>query len=363
MIKPKIFFVSKEFSERALKIVSSIDNSKFDLTVVTRKKASTNSYSGKILKTNELKSAEFSLLKKSDLLICQTNATDDFLDKIFLNRTNFNRICIDIGDFFHPSLISYLNDRFNNQKLYIDNSDGIITRDFQYLYLVKNKILKEIRSVLYPEPCFDNQYKRTKFLKKNKVINIVSIGMFTHQTNCSFDSSYDYLPDFFEGRQIKLHILPHPVYKNHEKFKQIFANFYGKKNTIVHHPMSLKRMYRLCGSMDVGIVLAHCQDFFQYPTDLTSDYIKNCFSGRISNYLDLEIPVICNPEMDFNYNFLAKRKCLVSHKSLLDPNSVSLVESINDIISNKFALEAKKNFSIQIQSTKINIFLSQLLGN
>ena len=87
----------------------------------------------------------------------------------------------------------------------------------------------------------------------------------------------------------------------------------------VHNSLFFDELARELPQYDFGIVSGGCEELGQKLKFLRQEYMRACYSGRISDFLDARLPVLINREVVFNEWLLRRNEIAVDLRGILAP--------------------------------------------
>ncbi|MFA5159626.1 MAG: putative sugar O-methyltransferase [Candidatus Omnitrophota bacterium] len=286
-------------------------------------------------------------------------------------------VVIDLNDVFAPSLFNYCHDRFEPTQEALALAEGFCARDLQVKSAQRtDNFLLPPRLLLFPEYCWDNSPVRhapSKDAQAND-IHVVSVGTFSLESQGMYDSCYLRLAKLFVEQKIHFHIYPHWAYRRDHhgsrnvNFEKDFADFLaiekGSPYVHVHESLSTEELAKVLPQYDFGIVSGGCESFGQKLRFYHSAYIRTCYSGRISDYLDAGLPVLINDEVEFDYWLLKRHGACVDLKGILRPKfKQNLLELKHDEQRREILLRARQQFSIKKNSPRLASFYGKIIDS
>lgn len=232
-------------------------------------------------------------------------------------------VIVDMNDVFCSSLFDYCHERFQPTKECLEKADGLCARDLQAKSAERFEGFRLPRHVLlFPE--YSSHGAPSERGAKPKLppeeVHVVSVGTFCLETLGMYDSAYLKLAEMLTQQQIHLHIYPHWFYRQSKSsvfnfdLNKDFADFFRLQEQTpylhIHESLPLAELAQALPQYDFGIIAGGSPALGQKLRMLKPEYMKTCYSGRISDYLDARLPVIINPEVEFNF-WLLKRYDLV----------------------------------------------------
>jgi len=242
-------------------------------------------------------------------------------------------LVIDLNDVFCPSLFNYLLERFEPTRECLGLADGLVSRDFQPKYANRLDGCKLPKHILwFPEYSWINAPQNPGAVRKldPNEVHVVSIGTFTLESQNMYDSAYLQLARDLANNRIHFHIYPHWFYQNRRgssfRFNQRlhFADFYALEAETpyfhLHQSLPIEQLALELPQYDFGLISGGSERLGQRLNLLTRNYMRACYSGRIADYLDARLPVLINPEVEFNYRLLKHYGAMVDLNGLFEAN-------------------------------------------
>lgn len=228
-------------------------------------------------------------------------------------RDKPGRVVIDMNDIFAPSLFDYCHERFEPTRECLQQATALCARDLQAKRAERlDGFELPPFVVLFPEYSWRDGPRAPGAAPKltPDEVHVVSVGTFCLETHGMFDSCYLKLAEILAEQRIHLHIYPHWFYRNDQgssfnwDLRKDFADFFSLQERTpyvhVHESLPLDELARVLPQYDFGIIAGGNRDFGQRLQMLKEPYMASCYSGRISDYLDARLPVLINPEVEFN---------------------------------------------------------------
>jgi len=241
-------------------------------------------------------------------------------------------VVIDMNDVFCESLFDYLHERFEPTRECLERADGLCARDLQAKGAER---LEGFRlpghKVLFPEYSSRNGPAEPGAVAKGDPgeVHVVSVGTFCLESQGLYDSGYLRLAQMLTGQRIHFHIYPHWFYRKtrgsvfNMDVRKDFVDFFrlAKRTPYlhIHKSLPLDELARELPQYDFGIVAGGCEALGQKLRILKPEYMRTCYSGRISDYLDARLPVLINREVEFNYRLLKRHGIVVDLAGVLEP--------------------------------------------
>lgn len=258
-------------------------------------------------------------------------------------------VVIDMNDVFCESLFDYCHERFEPTRECLERADGLCARDLQAKSAEK---LEGFRlpghNIWFPEYSWLDGPKLPGAIAKGArgEVHVVSVGTFCLESLGMYDSAYLRLAEMLTGQRIHFHIYPHWFYRhsrgsvfNHD-LEEEFVDFFrlAKRSPYlhIHDSLPLDELARVLPQYDFGIVAGGCEALGQKLKMLKPEYMRICYSGRISDYLDARLPVLINREVGFNYWLLKRHGLMVDLAHILEPG---FREYLLEIKSNRAVAE------------------------
>ena len=213
-----------------------------------------------------------------------------------------------MNDVFCSSLFDYCHERFQPTKECLEKADGLCARDLQAKSAERLDGFRLPRHVLlFPE--YSSHGAPAERGAKPKLssdeVHVVSVGTFCLETLGMYDSAYLKLAEMLTEQKIHLHIYPHWFYRQSKSsvfnfdLNKDFADFFRLQEQTpylhIHESLPLVELAQALPQYDFGIIAGGSPALGQKLRMLKPEYMKTCYSGRISDYLDARLPVIINP--------------------------------------------------------------------
>lgn len=241
-------------------------------------------------------------------------------------------VIIDMNDIFCPALFDYCHERFEPTRECLERADGLCARDLQAKSAEKIDGFRLPRhTLLFPEYSSRDGPANPKSSPKvePEEVRVVSVGTFCLESQGMYDSGYLRLAEMLTEQKIHFHIYPHWFYRissgsafNWDLQKEFVDFFRLQERTPylhIHDSLPLDELARVLPQYDFGIVSGGSQALGQWLKALKPEYMKTCYSGRISDYLDARLPVLINREVGFNYWLLKRYGIAVDLGGILRP--------------------------------------------
>lgn len=244
-----------------------------------------------------------------------SGAVDEVVERFCSDKPG--PIVIDMNDVFAPSLFNYCEERFEPTRKCLEQADGFCARDLQ-LNTIRRldgwKLPK--KKILFPEYCWNDDAEVNSGLEGDGEVHIVSIGTFCLEKNGQYDSGYLKLARLLTEQKIHLHIYPHWFYRKSKlssfnwNLKEDFSDFFDLQQETpylhIHQCLPLDELKKELPQYDFGIVSGGSDRLDQELSILKRPYLESCYSGRIADYLDAQLPVIVNSEVRFNCRMMKR---------------------------------------------------------
>jgi putative sugar O-methyltransferase len=241
-------------------------------------------------------------------------------------------VVIDMNDVFCASLFDYCHERFEPTRECLDRADGLCARDLQAKSVEKLEGFRlPSHILLFPEYSWlDGPHLSGAVAKGDPgEVHVVSVGTFCLESHGLYDSGYLRLAEMLTEQRIHFHIYPHWFYRKSEDsvfnwdMRKDFVDFFKLAERTpylhIHESLPLDELARVLPQYDFGIVSGGCEALGQKLKILKPEYMKTCYSGRISDYLDARLPVLINREVGFNYWLLRRYGLVVDLGRILEP--------------------------------------------
>ncbi len=241
-------------------------------------------------------------------------------------------VVIDMNDVFCASLFDYLHERFEPTRECLERADGLCARDLQAKSAER---LEGFRlpghAALFPEYSSRNGPGEPGAAPKldPDEVHVVSVGTFCLESQGFYDSGYLRLAQMLTDQRIHFHIYPHWFYRRsrgsvfNRSVRKDFVDFFRLARRTpylhIHKSLSLDELARELPQYDFGIIAGGSEALGQKLKILKPEYMRTCFSGRISDYLDARLPVLVNREVAFNYRLLKRYGIVVDLGGIVAP--------------------------------------------
>jgi putative sugar O-methyltransferase len=259
-----------------------------------------------------------------------TGAVDPLLMRFCRDKPG--PVVVDMNDVFCGSLFDYLHERFGPTRECLSLADGLCARDLQ----VKSAQRLEgfplpRRKILFPEYSWRDGPRAPGAAAKGdpSEVHVVSVGTICLESQGMYDSGYLRLAEMLAEQRIHFHIYPHWFYRKSAgsvfnfDLRKDFADYFRLAERTpylhIHDSLSLDELARALPQYDFGIVSGGCEALGQKLQMLKQEYMRTCYSGRISDYLDARLPVLINREVGFNHWLLRRQGIAVELERVLRP--------------------------------------------
>jgi putative sugar O-methyltransferase len=241
-------------------------------------------------------------------------------------------VVIDMNDVFCASLFDYLHERFEPTRECLERADGLCARDLQSKSAERLDGFRLPRhKILFPEYSWRDGPRAPGAAAKGDPgeVHVVSVGTFVLEAQGMYDSGHLRLAEMLTSQRIHFHIYPHWFYLRsrgsvfNRSARRDFVDFYRLARRTpylhIHKSLPLEELARELPQYDFGIVSGGSEAFGQKLRMLKPEYMRTCYSGRISDYLDARLPVLINREVAFNYWILRRHGIMVDLGGILQP--------------------------------------------
>jgi putative sugar O-methyltransferase len=227
-------------------------------------------------------------------------------------------VVIDMNDIFCSALFDYCQERFDPTRECLERADGLCSRDLQAKSAERlDGFMLPRHTLLFPEYVDQGVQIATSGTSKTAgEVHVVSVGTFTLERQGMYDSGYLRLAEMLTEQKIHFHIYPHWFYRKSSgsafnlDLREDFIDFFKLQETTpylhIHESLSPHALARALPQYDFGILAGGSKALGQKLKLLHPEYMKTCYSGRISDYLSANLMVLINKEVKFNY-WLLKR--------------------------------------------------------
>ncbi len=270
-------------------------------------------------------------------------------------------VIVDMNDIFCAALFDYCHERFEPTRDCLERADGLCARDLQAKSAEKLDGYRLPRNILFfPEYCSRKESHSEKNTVKSSSdeIRVVSVGTFCLESQGMYDSGYLRIAEMFTEQRIHFHIYPHWFYRQsngsvfNKNLRKDFVDFFRLQEKTpylhIHDCLSLDELARELPQYDFGIVAGGSPALGQQLNLLKPEYMRTCYSGRISDYLEAHLPVLINPEVAFDYWLLKRYGAVVDLNGLLKPGFREQLAAIkNDRTQAVNMASAAENLSIK----------------
>ena len=355
-----ILFVTSQLRQREIKMACALKSLgwKVDLIYYNWTPFNPEGYFNFI---QEVKSAEeaHKLAKElaPQVIHAFSGAIDDYI--LLFCHNKIAPVVIDLNDVFTPSLMNYCPERYALTKKALKTADGFCARDLQIKCSEKlDKYKLPPRVLFYPEYCWNNPATSVP-KKSDQEIHIVSVGTISLETYGMFDCCYLELVERILKQGIHFHIYPPWCYrKNYHNanphFERDYAQFLELARKYpqllhIHDSLPVEALANALHQYDFGIISGGCKEFGQRYTHFKPAYVEACYSGRITDYLDANLPVLINDEVVFNYRLLNRYGVGIDLKGLLQPGFKEKLQ----------AIKQSSAFQKQIEKTRATLSISK----
>ncbi len=242
-------------------------------------------------------------------------------------------VVIDMNDIFCNALFDYCHERFEPTRDCLERADGLCARDLQAKSAEKlDGYLLPPHTLFFPEYSSwsgTQSARATPQRARDDEIRVVSVGTFCLESQGMHDSGYLRLAEMLTEQRIHFHIYPHWFYRHSKNsvfnwdLEQHFVDFFRlqKKTPYlhIHESLPLEELKRELPRYDFGIVAGGSPALGQRLKLLKPEYMRTCYSGRITDYLDARLPVLVNPEVAFDFWLLKRYGAVVDLNGVLQP--------------------------------------------
>ncbi len=241
-------------------------------------------------------------------------------------------VVIDLNDVFCASLFDYLHERFEPTRECLERADALCARDLQAKSAERLENYRLPRyKILFPEYSWRDGPSAPGAAAKGDPgeVHVVSVGTFVLESQGLYDSGHLRLAEMLTAQRIHFHIYPHWFYLKsrgsvfNRSRRRDFVDFFRLARRTpylhIHKSLPLDELARELPQYDFGIVSAGCEALGQKLKILKPEYIRACYSGRISDYLDASVPVLINRELAFNYRLLKRYGVMLDLEAVLEP--------------------------------------------
>jgi putative sugar O-methyltransferase len=284
-------------------------------------------------------------------------------------------VIVDLNDIFCPSLFDYCHDRFEPTRECLERADGLCARDLQAKSAEKIDGYKIPRhTLLFPEYAWHppgHVHRHTA--PDDDEVRVVSVGTFCLEVHGMYDSGYLRLAQLFIENRIHLHIYPHWFYRKSKgsvfnfDLKEDFTDFLRLEKQSpyihVHQSLPLDELALELPKYDFGLISGGSEALGQTLKILKPEYMRVCYSGRISDYLDAGLPVLINREVAFNYWLLKRHGIVVDLGEILQPGfRDKLLAQKRDRAARKRAVDAASELSLDRNAHRLAGFYERVIA-
>ncbi|HSW71242.1 MAG TPA: hypothetical protein VLH77_04610, partial [Gammaproteobacteria bacterium] len=301
-----------------------------------------------------------------------SGAIDDYVT-LFCHK-KIAPVVIDLNDVFTPSLMSYCPERYAPTQEVLALANGFCARDLQVKCAERYdgcKIPEQL--VFYPEYCWGNLSALTSKKPKNEV-HVVSVGNVSLETYGMYDCCYLELVKRFIDQGIHFHIYPpwhyRKDYANNSpaNFQKDYAQFLElEKNSPylhIHDSLPADQLITALRQYDFGVISGGFEGFGQRYTHFKPAYVRSCYSGRITDYLDAGLPILINEEVVFDHWLLKRHGVCLDLKDVLKPGFKQKLQVMKQNAALKSQVEATtKKLSIRNNGSRLGKFYSAIMQN
>lgn len=255
-----------------------------------------------------------------------SGAIDDLA--LTLCRNKPSPVVLDLNDIFCKALFRYHPERFEPTRECVALADGFCARDLQIKFAERIDGFTLLgRLILFPEYSWVDgpALPQAKQKRPGDEVHVVSIGTFCLETQGMYDSAYLQLARLLTGQGIHFHIYPHwdylaaPKARLQDHFRDFFKLQSESPFMHMHESVPFDRLAEELTQYDFGMVSGAKPEFAQKMSLLTTNYMKSCYSGRISDYIDARLPVLINREVAYNYRMLEHYGIVADLGGVLQP--------------------------------------------
>ena len=239
----------------------------------------------------------------------------------------------------------------------------------------------------FPEYCWNTEVdvssqgvQDCERTKSKDQLRVVSVGMFLPERSGWRDSGLLQTAQLLADRQIELHIYPHWTYAGlfdqrseglfsaNDHIGQVFSDYLHLQEVVpslrLHKPVPPEQLTSHLRRFDAGLIVAGSSLAGQRAEYYKPEYLKSCFSGRISDYIDAGLPVISNWEMDFNMRLLTDLQVDIDFEGVVAPGGEQFLRGRLQEIHEKAAVEnAVRGFSLAENARKLTDFYDMTFTN
>ena len=301
-----------------------------------------------------------------------SGAIDDYV--LLFCRNKIAPVIIDLNDIFSPSLMKYCTERYDPTKEALELADGFCARDLQVKYAEQlDNFQIPANIVFFPEYCWNKATVTKK--QADDEIHIVSVGTISLETLEMYDSCYLELVKLITHQKIHFHIFPPWSYRKDYhlnpsvNFERDYADFIELARTNpylhVHDSLPIEQLAEELPKYDFGIISGGYEGFGQRYTHCEPAYVESCYSGRIADYLDANLPILINEEVIFNYSLLKRYGIVIDLKKAQQPDFKRQLQNIlADAKMKQQVATAKSTLSIEKNANRLaNFYLKTMRKN
>jgi putative sugar O-methyltransferase len=285
-------------------------------------------------------------------------------------------LVIDLNDVFCPSLFNYCTERFEPTRECLAKADALCARDLQAraAHHLDGFPLPE-HTLLFPEYTWADSppLAAVQARSDSDEVRVVSVGTFCLESRGEYDSCYLKLAELLAAQKIHLHIYPHWFYKESPlsafnwDLEKDFTDFFALQRRTdylhIHDSIGFEALPTELSAYDFGIVSGGCAEFGQRLGLLKSAYMMNCYSGRISDYLDARLPILINKEVAFNFQLLRHYRVEIDLRGVLQPGFRDLLLTVKrDPDQRRDVEEAAKLLSIGRHASRLAALYERVIA-
>jgi putative sugar O-methyltransferase len=371
---PRLLFVTTALRARENKIASALRENNCEVYLIyiniTPHKPDKEAFTRSFAAPNISVAWLMAILLRPQVCHVFSGAVDRLIVKL-VGRAPFPVIC-DINDIFAPSLMTHNQERFAAVAFCLANADGLCARDSQpRVAKTEDHWALPKRTILFSEFPRGGQLTHPRRTGLPDELRVVSVGTFTLESHGHHDSAYLKLAKLFIRHRIHFTIYPHWNYvgadgvvdkkRLHQDFRDFLA--LSKDSPYLHlmEPVPERELLPLLSEHDFGLVSGGNPLFGQKLGLVTEKYMRSCYSGRISDYLDAGLPVLINREVAFGYRMLRHYGVALDLEQILQPDFADKLRDAkkDPELSRRVAL-ARQKLALRNQAPRLIKFYRQI---
>jgi putative sugar O-methyltransferase len=371
---PRVVFVTTALRARENKIASALRENNWEIYLVfvdgTPHKPDTKSFKASFSAPNTLVARLMAMALRPQVCHVFSGAVDNLIVGL-VGKAPFPVVC-DINDIFAPALMNHHQERFSAVSFCLANADGLCARDSQpRVARNENHWMLPKRRILFSEYPRSGPLPARRRTGSSEELRVVSVGTFTLESHGHRDSAYLQLAKLFIRHRIHFTIYPHWNYVgvdgvvDKKRLHQDFRDFLdlSDDSPYLHlmDPVPEQELVARLSEHDFGMVSGGNLLFGQKLGLVTEKYMRSCYSGRISDYLDAGLPVLINREVAFGYRLLRHYGVALDLEEILQPEFADrLREAKADPELSRRVAMAREKLALRHQALRLMKFYRQI---